>query len=546
MVSVAVHPENDDILVVANTQGRVWLSLTGGTTWVPILDRAREGLGELSTDEDVFREVEAFVEDFAPRTQMEEEADTEEPDYVSEDDPAYGLDEDVAAFQEAVETVANDTRTDIQAQPELFGLDPSSPSSEGGPATRVSFVEGGLLVVARGDGLWLSPDLGGSWSHPLEEPVFSVAFGTDLGLWVAGTPDGMRFAVDPTLWIDPEDGTEGVAIFDLAASSEGFFAATSDGVYAAADGQSWERVGPLREAILTLGISPQDPGELWVTTRRGVMRLSEGGEQLEQAASAPLRDPRSLAWIRGSSVVVATSDGPWTTQTGGARWAPLTSGLDQPMTYQVASSPTRTWLAAAGGLYRLTPADQPTPEELLASLPPWVSLEALYDAAGTRLALGASAPVANRALMSAVPTVFATARVVGRDREEWVSSTGDVRDILNRDVYLGVRFVWTPAGRKRPDAIAVVVTDDDVFVDDGADQTLLASRVNRNLQRYQQELGREIADLYVARTQLMIRRPLVSQLSVREQVLHDLQIAEIEAILDALTAGAVSRYSVPG
>ena len=46
VTAIAVHPNNANIIYIGTAWGGVWLTQDGGTTWTPIFDRARVGIGE--------------------------------------------------------------------------------------------------------------------------------------------------------------------------------------------------------------------------------------------------------------------------------------------------------------------------------------------------------------------------------------------------------------------------------------------------------------------------------------------------------------------
>ena len=77
-------------------------------------------------------------------------------------------------------------------------------------------------------------------------------------------------------------------------------------------------------------------------------------------------------------------------------------------------------------------------------------------------------------------------------------------------------------------------------VDDGSASWLLASRVGRQGTSYRAELAATVSRLYLLRQDLLLRGvpgPLA------DRVERALQVAELDARLDALTQGAVSTWN---
>ena len=133
---------------------------------------------------------------------------------------------------------------------------------------RVWFGKDGLLFVGRADGLYRSTDLQ-SWNRGPDVAVTALAYLEQRDLWVAGTQDGVRFSVGALAgqaWIDAEDGTEGVMVFDLAAAEEGMYAATNTGLWFASDAQSWTQVAHSDLTILSVLPDPDWEQGLWLST----------------------------------------------------------------------------------------------------------------------------------------------------------------------------------------------------------------------------------------------------------------------------------------
>ena len=93
------------------------------------------------------------------------------------------------------------------------------------------------------------------------------------------------------------------------------------------------------------------------------------------------------------------------------------------------------------------------------------------------------------------------------------------------------------------DDLPLVVFDDEVVLDDGSMTALVGAKVNRGSIAYRDMLAEDISRLYLTRQRIAIEQQWVADEPLYERVLRALQIEEIEAQLDALTEGAVTRWN---
>ena len=164
---------------------------------------------------------------------------------------------------------------------------------------------------------------------------------------------------------------------------------------------------------------------------------------------------------------------------------------------------------------------------------------------GTIVQKSVAEPVAGparRLAASALPQIRTEFRYWSGGALQFRESSGTGRDADG--LYSFVTWLeWQPDGRKRysssPDPI---VADGQLLIDDGRDRSLLASRVGRRATIYRQAVIASVSEMYVARAELIADRARFEGESLEARVEHEIRIQALEARLDVLTDGAVSRY----
>jgi hypothetical protein len=569
MSDVAFDPENPKIVVAVALDGEVFKTLDGGKNWLSVM-RGLAGSGsptqEGADQEDVLLNVEARLEEIIG------EVDDPNDFTFSEDADEVTVDEIESVVGEAADEVRLETSSSpwFLEQANVMNEHPSS------ARPRVWFTEAGLIFVGRADGLFRSTDLD-SWDRVLDVAVTALAYLPNRDLWVAGTQDGIRFSVGSLAgqaWIDAEDGTEGVMIFDLAASDEGMYAATSKGLWFATDLQYWQLVG--HEDTVFLSVLTDDHWErgLWLSTAENLFRSDDGGLTLRENFGAPIHGVISQMLMGPGHVVVAGSDGPWETLDGGTTWTPISRGLSDPMTRSLDWHKGLVVVASNEGLFRLEPIlesetasadeEEGTPDDFGGLIDDWIPVRVLVEAALGRPGLSSRGGNV-RALSTILPilTVEARYRSEGAlDYDAGLSSSGSMvpGTIAEKDGEFSAlaRLQWTPMGRKQSsttsdsgdssagnDRVWVMVDGSQVAVGDGSNPWVMSQTVSRRVVDYRNRLASDVTDLYFARAELIRARPLMGTDSVLEQVELELKLDELEARLDFLTVGAVRRWYTP-
>ncbi|MBT3218906.1 MAG: hypothetical protein HN348_07420 [Proteobacteria bacterium] len=550
MSDIDIHPTEHGVYAAAELNGAVWLSLDGGVSWLRLLNPLAGNFGPDSNDEDILLEVETRIEDLV--------GDIEDPSEFEVDEGEDSVDEIQSMIGDAAEQVRSELRSDpwFLEQEEVMKGRPDV------ARPRVWFTEDGRLFVGRADGLYHTTDLGQTWELVLDVAVTSLAHLASRGLWVAGTQDGVRFSTDAmegSFWIDAEDGTEGIHIFDLTAAEEGIYAGTSDGLWLAHDAQTWRKLG-VDDAILSVHGDPDWELGLWFGTKTNVQRSDDGGLHWRPTLGAPLHSMLDMIRVGPGHLLAVTADGPWESMDGGTSWLPLVRGLSDPDCRGLTVRKSLVLLASDEGVFRAEPAQERGPEDeefVMAKPQEWIPIGILLDEASTREGLVAAGK-SRRVWASALPQVTLDA-VYSPEPPSLhynagiVSGGFDAGTSQDRggDFRANIRLRWTPLGRHGSystgegdvERIHVLIGNDgEVYVDDGTNPHVMEARLNRRATVLRQNLASQVTDLYFARAELIEHRPRMTETSLHDQIDHELLIQELEAQLNILTDGAVSRW----
>jgi hypothetical protein len=537
IADVAVDLTRPEIVVTIGENGATWLTLDAGASWSRILEREVSGL---SNDEDRLQQLDAYMQDaidIMSADDLTDNLDIEEFDETA-------LEDAIADRQQEIQQqIADEIRVDLDTQAFLFGDETQS----GALGPRVSLTGGhDQIWVGRADGLWLSEDLGGSWDHVLEMATTRVVYSSERGVFVAGTADGFRYSVDPHAFIDAEDGTEGLLVLDIANAPEGLYAGTNDGLWYADTAQHWVPTGPSADVLPAIAIDPNWETGLWIATPTAVVRSDDRGRRFRQPLGAPLRGVRDLLHLDASRRLLAASeDGPWESLDGGTTWIPLARGLVSPDVTGIAGASTDSlYLASRDGLFKLVPREEEG--VILASdgpIPTWIDPQILLREALYRPGVaGTDATRKIRGLNSALPQVRMDFRY-NPDRDlRFTTSSGTTR---GRDSMwqASLRLTWTPDGQKVASEVSGVVLDGDLVLVGADDQAVVAAKVGRRTVNYRRKVTDSVIDLFGARIELELSRPMLAGSSLADKVEHQLRVLEVESQLDALTDGYISRYN---
>ncbi|MCO4743597.1 MAG: hypothetical protein KC912_02335 [Proteobacteria bacterium] len=528
VTDVAVHAQDSTLVAYVAGDGSAWLSTDGGLRWRQIL-LSDTGLGADSGDEDLRRDVEAFIDDVVTSF---DDGDFESYDEGDADAEAADVASDVEAAAGEAQATADALRGDLTAGTALVE---TSEAAEG--ASRVWWGPEGELFVGRPDGLFYSEDNGSRFVRVLDDQVHALSYLESRGLWVAGTSNGVRWAVDPRGWIDAEDATTGLNVRDLSVGPEGMYAATDAGVFFAADAQTWEPIGDIRPYV-AIAADPDWPGGYWVASATQILRSDDRGQTLRPSIGAPLAGVVDIEWVSGGQLIVATrSDGPWESMDGGTRFSPLVEGLTKPDTRAISLRGRALYLASEEGLFRRVVATEQESEVV-----PFIALSELLEHSMTRPGLVPRGPTSTILRRSMLPMLQVEGRLRRENALRW---NGGTTTDEAADWTIVARMVFSPRGR-RVDTVdtgltyGIVTSGIEGMVDDG-----LIGMIDRGGRRdalsYRASLVERISSVYGARVELAGRSR--QGLTLNESVDLELRLMELDAELDLLTEGEVSRWT---
>jgi photosystem II stability/assembly factor-like uncharacterized protein len=540
---LAVQAGDAAAWLVVDEQGGAWLSEDAGAHWANALEGigAADAADALPDDERVLLEAEALQDDAeldpadfeVPTTDTTDNTDTTVPE----------VDTEVLVAPDALDDDAR-AAADQDAAPPVVWFDPEQPER---------------ALLGRADGVWRSNDGGFSWTPVTERAVgepsvttfFRMAEGNVL---VAGTTAGVLFSLDDgNSWIDVESATGGAGVHQIAEASGVLWAATEAGLYRSPDGLQWERIPiPGATDVRVVVPDPRWNGGFWAAAEGALYRTDDAGASFYIAGRQPLHGLRTMLYPGEPGHLLASSDdGVWESMDGGVSWNIADRQLTDPDVRGVAIADGRPVIATAHGVWRMI-----TPEEdvgfgrtrkLALSLPATVAASIGRDGMNIDL-LSLSRRGTVAALAPQLDLYFDWKRAANRDTDLGSEITTDGHD---GDWSVGAKMCWGSCG-------ATVVVDYDAAgadidtgdsslyavdgkVFDEGEPVAAAANVAQRIRSYRRSLADTVADAWMARQRLAAEVPQIRNQPLRDQVLHALQIAELNARLDAYTDGAFTR-----
>lgn len=547
---LAVQPGGGGTWFVVDEKGGVWLSEDDGGRWERVL-RA-DGVEELPDDEELLLEAEALYDEAVEEAGVEVDAPSED---VAGDQAVGDLE---------VPEVEADVDIDEADVDDIVAVASDLADAPGDGAVRpfvwVDPADAERVLVARKDGIWRSSDSGRTWERvsatsPSDPQVTTLSRGSD-GALIAGTVDGVRFSSDDGhTWIDAEDATDGSHVHSIVQEAAAYWAATSRGLFRSANGLDWAPV-PLPDSGQVRAVVPDPAWEagFWVATTGALLRTDDGGATFYAAGRQPLRGLRDMVHLDDPGHLLAISDdGVWESVDGGVIWTTADRQLGDPDVRAVAMSNAGLVIATPRGVWRLV-----APREILRVtgvrkevLPLGATIAASTMRSGLDLDLLGLARVGLLAKLAPSLTITFdydnhVARAVNFDSQSTVDS-------FDQDWSLKAVVCWGGCSSTvvSYDADAFDVdTGDSLYVFGGevydeGEPIAAAANVAQRMRSYRRYLGEHVADAWLSRSRLVAETGAVRTQPLREQVLHTLQIQELDARLDALTDGAFSRSIQP-
>lgn len=528
--SLALSPVDRGTWLVADTRGAVYRTTDGGQAWTAVLLAPRSTLPDEVDEERVLLEVESRLDEEVDPTP--DAADPEATDAPAAD-PA---DLDVASVADLAAQDARAAATTLRADPEVW-IDPSG---------------SGVALLGRDDGLWRSTDAGLTWSR-LRGEASAAAFGRFGEVILAGGP-GIRASLDGgESWIGVVGAADDAFVHDFARVEDTYYAATAEGLYRSTDGLRWRRVPAAGvDPVLAVVPDPDWVGGFWIAGPTGLRRTDDRGASFYPSGRQPLAGLRRMVHggRPGHLLAASTSDGVWESVDGGVKWRPLTRLLTDPDVRALVLVDGRPVIATRTGVWTLVLpeplGDEPVPFDRV------MSLGETVDVALRRGGLDETdlLSVRRAAARPLLPTLSLTGVAWhGRSRasdfqlvETIEAEDGGWR--VGVDLCFGrcgsstlsdlPAFLDDPALLDYADELIVI--GDEVYAGDAV--IAAAANVSERLVRYRSSLAEQVADAWLARQKAASERGLMSTQPLRERVLHDLAIQELDARLDLWTDGA--------
>lgn len=529
VTDIGVHPRDPLRIALAADNGSVWWTTDGGEEWERILDPLFL-IGEDTTDD----------EDrlFGAGNRLDELLSGVEEGLVPEDE--YDATDLADQLEDQLDEVISQFSADADVDPWFVGEagDPRQVRA----VPRVWFTADGRLLVGRADGLWQTLDQGESWQRALDLPVLSAVQLPD-GAWVVGTPDGLRYD-DGDVWLEAVDGTRDLVVYGLAREGERVFAATSDGIWLAYAARYWVPLALAEQQVDA--IAAGEDGTVWALSEGLLVASRDEGRSWADEDGAPV-GARALTVVGPSHVVITGESGPWETLDG-RTWQSLGLGLGRSPGEDLAVLDGVLLHASAEGLFQLLPHLAEEPQTRGEA---FVPVDDLLAAVEARFApLTRNFTPARRTLRAFAPEL----QLRFWYDHDWRLAYYDTSGTINSPDgawRAEVRLKWTPSRRpsiatdssvEAVDLIEAMVVDSEVFLTTPDNNSVLMNRLDRRSAVYQRDTSDSVTKMYFERQDLVARRSALANASLPDRVYHELRIHELEARLDALTEGTVSRW----
>jgi hypothetical protein len=528
-LDMSCHPADPTRWAMVREDLSVWVTDDRGLTWQQVLG----DVGRASTDEDVLLGIDARVQEVTEGGFDLGDAD-------------YDLDE--SEFEDAVSGIIDDALADAadQATGDMAS-DPEFLTGQAGVQSahgRVFYTDEGTLFAAIGERLHMSLNDGRTWTMVLDERVYGIH---RVGaMYVALTADGARVALHPRAWFDVLDGTEGQNFVEAVHVGGMLVAASDEGLWATSNGETWSRWSESRAPIFGLVNHPEQPDRVFGITPEGVA-LSTDGARSFSSIILYSRQVTGLTMPVPARLVVVREGAALETLDSGRSWHPLQHGLERISEGRIAPRPDGGLLLGTldGGWAlirdrRLVGLTAPAP---------WIEVESLLDAAQTRDPLRApNLGASMRMARYFVPRLRVAAGVWGRNGPRWRATHG-TDAFRDQDWTVKVELEWVTGSRgvdgdfESVPSVDVAIIDGEPFVMTGETSVAAAARLSWVDARYRADVSQQVVNLHRTRNDLVSERTAILRERLFRRVLHELHIAEVEARLDALTDGALNRWT---
>jgi len=543
-VSRVVRDDAGALIVMAE-DGAIYLQ-EGADRWRQVLGGRLVSGAEID-EEGILLDAESAVEDFT-------ESGTSESVQDDSDDGATASVEIAADVQDAVQVGILDADDRVGALPDAQALWASPDIA-------------GLVIASRPEGRWRSTDGGRTWSPlaalPPSRDFLRVSGSDRRDLILAGTDSGIWFSIDGgRSWLEGSSAMRGVGVLSLATDGALVFAGTTEGLWMSMDGVRWAKLLPPRYADVQIEDVLTDPtwvGGLWAASDEGLLRSDDAGQTFRPAGRNPLIGSTDLTLLAGAGQMLASGDdGVWESSDGGVRWSPLATGLPGPVVADTVSG-SQPAIATRTGVYILSrpvAADAPEEPQAIASATV-LSAEQLVSMSLRRSGMDLSPLAVQRKFARAALTPHLKMKVE-RENARYIFADYDAIEttLMNGQVWrfstalcfggcassstdIAYSSDGFSDGISIGDDVELLVIGGDIYsaTDQSVSIAPAAVNVSQRISQYRNDLTDYIIELYYARQRLVSERSAVGGLPLMEQVLHDLQIQEVDARLDIYTDG---------
>ncbi len=539
---IAVQPGVGGAWLVVDERGAVWRSEDEGARWERVLRADGDDAEEAPDDEALLLEAEALLDEALEDAEVEVE--------VTADPTADAITIEPDIEVESVDGMSA-LATDLIDEPQ------GGAGAAVRPIVWVDPTDADRVFVARADGVWRTLDAGRSWARVSatspDDPQVTTLYRAIDGALIAGTVDGVRFSVDDGYtWIDPTDATDGSRVHAIVQEAAAYWASTSRGLFRSANGLDWSVVPlPTTGEVRAVVPDPAWDTGFWVATEDALLRTDDGGATFYVAGRQPLHGLRDMAHLDEPGHLLAISDdGVWESVDGGVIWTTADRQLGDPDVRAVAFANTGLVIATPRGVWRLVAPR--AIEHARGELREALSLRDTIDASITRTGLNLDLVSLARigVLATLAPKLEVTFDYDKSAARVADYTASDTVDSFDNDWSLVAKLCWgSCTGTVVVDydgATMDLDTDDSLYVFDGevydeGEPIAAAANVAQRVRSYRRYLGEHVADAWLSRGRLVAETGAVRALPLREQVLHTLQIQELDARLDALTDGEFSR-----
>jgi hypothetical protein len=254
---------------------------------------------------------------------------------------------------------------------------------------------------------------------------------------------------------------------------------------------------------------------------------------------------------RPGHLLVSGSDGVWESVDGGITWHSVSTGLYMPLVDDLCVTSRGLVAATPSGIRRLVEYQPRADIEPANREPDTVDLPSLIYSAVNRPGMNPAAYGANRLLSSVrrlAPELTVDAQYVDRNNVSAdffnYSNSADT----DNDWRIMAHLSWGAGPQDSSDYDAAPIEDlfyvlrDRIYSNsNSSDITSVASRLMVDANDYRTEVETTVSELFFSRRRLLERPRPDEQIDLREAVLYDLDLQELNGWLDSYTDSALSR-----